>query len=409
MGGISMKRNHVKKAIAVTAFAMMLVMIISSCGNKKSSLEDLQKVTTNTEDKSNNFASGLIANTDTGYYTWNIDKKHMMYFDNESEKQVILCNRPDCEHKYDADGSVTTDVKCNGYFSDEYSKNHILTYGNSIFLIKKVNKKGLYLTQIAENGHYREDLLCLTENTSEESLNNIILHRGYCYFAIESMKDNIAVSELYRVQLKKDAKPIKIDEIQGTSPIIMHIKGYEDEVYYVKFTCNSESLNNLLDAKMSYELKKYDIKTETISDVLDENIDDYVVDTVNNVLYYHRCGEAVYKCDLNTLQTEQIYSDNNLILCKLMYDGTNIYIDNLQTYICDGDIERKIYAIDSYGNIVKKIECPVTFDKGIFECGDSKYLFNYTYDYWNYIGKDSLNQNNNDVITQEEWKQIEWE
>ena len=29
------------------------------------------------------------------------------------------------------------------------------------------------------------------------------------------MKDNIAVSELYRVQLKKDAKPIKIDEIQG--------------------------------------------------------------------------------------------------------------------------------------------------------------------------------------------------
>ena len=160
-----MKRNHVKKAIAVTAFAMMLVMIISSCGNKKSSLEDLQKVTTNTEDKSNNFASGLIANTDTGYYTWNIDKKHMMYFDNESEKQVILCNRPDCEHKYDADGSVTTDVKCNGYFSDEYSKNHILTYGNSIFLIKKVNKKGLYLTQIAEDGHYREELLCLTENT----------------------------------------------------------------------------------------------------------------------------------------------------------------------------------------------------------------------------------------------------
>ena len=51
----------------------------------------------------------------------------------------------------------------------------------------------------------------------------------------------------------------------------------------------------------------------------------------------------------------------------------------------------------------------MTFDKGIFECGDSKYLFNYTYDYWNYIGKDSLNQNNNDVITQEEWKQIEWE
>lgn len=147
-----------KKLLAITVISLSL--LTTGC-KSTSNLENLQDVTINTEDKGAYFPNRSIANVDSGYYMWDESNNYLMFYDKESQQQVLLCNKPDCEHNIDETGTISKNEKCNAYCSSNYNKDKVWTYGDSILLLQFVDKKGLCLTQISSDGSERKELVCI--------------------------------------------------------------------------------------------------------------------------------------------------------------------------------------------------------------------------------------------------------
>ena len=366
-----MKAEMIKKGLLSISFLCMLATVCG-CG-KSAALEDLSEVTENTSDQSNYFPGNSVAETQNGYYMWDVSGKHLLFFDKESKKQVLLCNKPDCEHQIVSAVEIETPEDCSSYFSSDYVMNKIWAYGNGLFVLQKVEGEGLYLTQISSDGSIRKPLVCLSENTKEEV--SLIVHNGFAYFSKGASDGTEGTRELYQVELKENAKSEKIDEITGTIPLITHIKGYGDDIYYVVFHCENYDAENVLDATMYYQLKKYDTAAKECSTVSEELIDDYVIDEADEMLYYHVCGGDVYKMNLKDASVEDIYQDDTLALARLAYDGTYVYVDNFQSYISGAAAERKVLAIEKDSMEQTEIVPDENTGNNLFEYGDGAYMF----------------------------------
>lgn len=366
-----MKKKVATRGI-ITISVLSIWVGICGCGDT-AALEDLSAVTENTEDQSSYYPGNSIASTENGYYMWDVSGSHLLFFDKETKKQVLLCNKPDCEHKISSSLEIETGEDCNSYFSSEYVMNKIWAYGDSLLVLQQVSGEGLYLTQISSDGSIRKPLVCLSDNTKEDV--SLIVHEGYAYFSKGASEVEEGTKELYKVELKEGAEPEKIDEITGSIPLITHIKGYGNQIYYVTFRCEDYDVENALDATMYYQLKKYDTSTMESSLVSEESIDDYVVDEEENILYYHVCGGDVYKMNLADSSIESIYQDSDLILCRMAYDGEYVYVDNFQSYISGAAAERKVCAIGEDGTIAKEIATNAETGNSLFEYGDGAYMF----------------------------------
>lgn len=365
-------KKHIIKTVILTMALCSILIGSSGCGSNKA-LEDLSTVTENTSDQSNYFPGNSVAETKNGYYMWDVSGKHLLFFDKESKKQVLLCSKPDCEHKITSAVEIETPEDCSSYFSSDYVMNKIWAYGNSLFVLQKVEGEGLYLTQVSSDGSVRRPLVCLSENTEEEV--SLIVHNGFAYFSKGTSDGTEGTRELYQVELKENAKPEKIDEITGTIPLITHIKGYGNNIYYVVFHCENYDAENVLDATMYYQLKKYDTAARECSTVSDELIDDYVVDEADGMLYYHVCGGDVYQMNLKDSSVEDIYQDGTLALARLAYDGTYVYVDNFQSYISGAATERRVLAIEKDSMEQTEITPDENTGNNLFEYGDGAYMF----------------------------------
>lgn len=389
-----------KKLLAITVISLSL--LTTGC-KSTSNLENLQDVTINTEDKGAYFPNRSIANVDSGYYMWDESNNYLMFYDKESQQQVLLCNKPDCEHNIDETGTISKNEKCNAYCSSNYNKDKVWTYGDSILLLQFVDKKGLCLTQISSDGSERKELVCISDNRYSDVI--LTVHNGYAYYSLGKTDSIDGKVSLYKVKLKENEQPVLIDEIEGSIPLITHIKGYGDDVYYVKFYCDNYDEVNPLDADMHYELKKYDTKTEQTSVVVEDNIDDYVLDEQNNMLYYHVCNGDVYKMNMADKTTKCIYTDDKLPLCVMGFDGEYIYIDNSQDYLLKVAEERKIYALDTEGNIVKIISSVNGYDMCLVEYGDDTYMFGEDINYLYVINKKDMFSSSD--IEYDKWKKVD--
>lgn len=388
-----------KKLLLVTAISLSL--LTTAC-KSTSNLTNLQDVTTNTTDKSAYFPNEAIASVDNGYYMWDEFNNYLMFFDKEQEQQILLCNKPECEHSLDSNNTVSASDKCNAYYSSSYNKDNVWTYGDSILLLQAVDQKGLYLTQISADGSERKELVCLSENKYSEV--NLIVHNGYAYYSLGTSDAIDGKVSFYKIKLKENEQPVLIDEVEGSVPLITHIKGYGDDIYYVKFFCENYDATNLLGSDMHYELKKYNVTTELTSTVVEDNIDDYVLDEENNTLYYHVCNGDVYKMNLTDNKSECIYTDTELPLCVMGFDGKYLYIDNSQDYLLQVAKERKIYALDTNGNIVKEIASVNGYNMCLIEYGDDTYMFGADANSLYIIDKEDMFSSSD--IKYDKWKKV---
>lgn len=353
-------------------FGIALAMVSSSgCASNNTKLEKIESITSNIEDNSNYFPGKSFAGNTSGYYYWGYTD-YITFFDLDTKKSVLLCNKPDCQHTITDDNTVKTDKDCNAYYSTDYLTGNIWSYGDSIFVLQKIDKKGLYLTQVSSDSSTRKPIIRLSENT--EAMVELIMNNGYAYYSVAANTTE-GITDLYKVELKENAKSEKIDSVEGASPIISHLKAYNDKVYYVKFYCDEYNAEAPLSVNMNYRLYMYNETSDEIVTVSDKNIDDFAVNVDDNELYYHECGGNVYKASLDDMTPECIYSDSNLILSRIAYDGKYIYVDNFQDVVLEVDDERKIYAIDKDGDIKKRIIAEDDKRKGTVEYGDDKYMF----------------------------------
>lgn len=376
------KIEKIKKGMALLGICT-LTLGIFGCGS--GTMENPSEVTENITDQSTYFPAHSVAKTQKGYYMWDVGGTHLLFFDKDSKKQVLLCDKPDCEHNIVSDIEVETSEECNSYFSSEYVMNKIWAYGDSVYVLQKLNGKGLYLTQVSGDGNGRKPLICLSENLSDDV--DLILHQGMVYFS--RYGENEGEKRLYRAELKESASIEQIDEIQGEVPLISHIKGYGNDIWYVTFHCEGADEGSILDTKMYYQLKKYDTTTQETVAVSEENIDHYALDEEGQVLYYHVCGGNIFKMNLATQEVSEIYQDDTLLLAKISYDGTNLYVDNFQSYISGVADKRVVVCLDENGTLKKQLSLIGDDTISSIECGDENFLFELGSMFWSYMTKDS--------------------
>lgn len=398
---IKIKGDNMMRYKKIVALGITIAVAGLSGCNQSTKLENMESISTNTEDKSEYFPEKFFASNTSGYYYWGYTD-YMTFYDLNTKKSVLLCNKPDCKHVINNDNTIETDKDCNAYYSSVYQNEKVWTYGDCVFVLQKIDKKGLYLTQISSDSTMRKPVIRLSENT--EAIVELIMNNGYAYYSIAANTTE-GTAELYKVELKENAKPEKIDSIEGASPIITHLKAYDDNVYYVKFYSDEYNAQDPLSVEMNYQLYMYNEESDETKAVSDKNIDDYAVNVDDNELYYHECGGNVYKANLDDMTSECIYSDENLILSRIAYDGKYIYVDNFQDVILEVDDERKIYVIDNDGNIKKRVIADDDKRKATVEYGDDKYMFLISSKGYYMLDKGNIYSDEGDTCN--EWMPIE--
>lgn len=374
------------KKINLLLLTIISLSLLATGCKSTSNLTDLQKATTNIEDDTNSYPEHWLTATENGYYMFS-DYGYLTFFEPSTKEMVLLCNSPDCEHKISEDGNIVTDRECTAYYSNSYCTDKIWSYGTDILTLQKIRETGLWLTQVSYDGKERKPLVCISDNT--EDIVTLILHKGYAYYS-KSNSEIAQESELYKVELKKDATPQKIDSISETATNISHLKVAGDELYYVKSNIAVRDNDNPLDSELDYKLYKYNIESGEISKISDENIDNYAIDNENNILYYHVCKGDLYKMNMEDYTTKDIGQDVDLFLCKMTYNDEHLYLDNLQSMALGLDSGRKVYVLDTDGNLVKTIKLEGELFAGVLEYSEGDYIFCKDLMNWYIIDKNDL-------------------
>ena len=134
---------------------------------------------------------------------------------------------------------------------------------------------------------------------------------------------------------------------------------------------------------------EYDFATGDTRKVIDADVCDYHADTENQMLFYFVQGIGLYAYDMTQGSNTLIYpAEDELIQCKMSYDGKNLYLFNNgagRATETKARTQRYCYVLDTKGNQIAKILC-----NGVVYFGDTDYLFEENADNLEYMKKENL-------------------
>ena len=136
-------------------------------------------------------------------------------------------------------------------------------------------------------------------------------------------------------------------------------------------------------------LFEYNYATGDTRKVIDADVCDYHADTENQMLFYFVQGTGLYAYDMTQGSNTLIYpAEDELIQCKMSYDGKNLYLFNNgagRATETKARTKRYCYVLDTKGNQIAKILC-----NGVVYFGDTDYLFEENADNLEYMKKENL-------------------
>ena len=111
------------------------------------SLQDNQNVHSNTNNKGEKMVyiePGKISNFDKGYYYINHEnnRNNIKYFDYYAEKEIYLCNKPNCKHDTE---------ECSSYL-DATKSNDLFVYNDYLYLISGIDETETVKVSMGEEG-----------------------------------------------------------------------------------------------------------------------------------------------------------------------------------------------------------------------------------------------------------------
>ena len=174
----------------------------------------------------------------------------------------------------------------------------------------------------------------------------------------------------------------------GTGASIDRGRSFGDKLYFVirEYTKNKETKAVSSDYKGLFE---YNFATGDTRKVIDADVCDYHADTENQTLFYFVQGTGLYAYDMTQGSNTLIYpAEDELIQCKMSYDGKNLYLFNNgagRATETKTRIQRYCYVLDTKGNQIAKILC-----NGVVYFGDTDYLFEENGDNLEYMKKENL-------------------
>ncbi len=282
----------------------------------------------------------------------------LYYYDNASDKAVIVCNKPDCEHINNVD-----DSECNAFFpmAKFFPDKGIAYYDDSIYLLGQSgdgNKTSVSIYKVSKDGVQREEVCKLFSTSDINTVGFFTVHRGYAFWSLFPEGS----TQLYSMKLDAPGNISTVYEGEGFAPYILSMAGSGDYMYFEYNDATDETYekfeNTLYRIKLGSdsveELKKGDGSTFTV---------------MGNTAFY--ISENKYLCafDLNTREESKIYelTDNER---SIVNDEKYIYLSNWDPIVTDRDY--KIVVLSPSGDVVDTISIP---ECDFFMGGDSNNLF----------------------------------
>lgn len=336
-------------------------------------------------DDSQNYWQGIglhdFTAAEDGYYYLTSDIEYLRYFDYQTKKSVLVCAKPECDHKM----SVT----CNAYMGlGLYVPDNIYYYNNSLYYMKYAGGTSI-LTRMDTDGSNRKEIGEIMPS-GQDSSTHLVFHGDYAYayyLYVHYGLDEEYTEVIKRISLK-DGSTKDVFEVKGTNISVADVRSYGDKLYFLV----QEQAKKGSTTSKTRGLYTYDYTTEEIKLVSDEDISDYCFITDKDIFAYYVSGSGLYFSDIKAQTTQlMIKADKTYDMCSLSYDGKYIYMNNLyyqvDSYDRD-DRDKRCMVLNSSGEMVNEISCE---DVRQLYFGDSRCMFAWVDSTGNYAYIDKNN------------------
>lgn len=303
-----------------------------------------------------------IVRSDSGYYY----VKNMMiyYYDIAKNESVVLCNKPNCRHD--------TDEECNGFTVSS----RILYQSGHLYLLSLNENNENILEEVNQSTGERKTVISLGADAATQ----YTLCNDNIYFANDS-SDNLgetSTAYVYKTSLK-DGKKETVYEYTDIDCSIGTLKSYGGKVYFLLKGTEKSEKGYMAKGKGLYCI---DDATGSVSELSDEDIQDYCIDYNENNLYLYKISDGLYKWNLkDNSQTRIFEADEQTLLANVSFDGNYVYMSNhvwkiyAKAFYKLGDtVEDKIWVFDSSGACISEIPIDSLNCSNVF-FGDKENLF----------------------------------
>ena len=245
------------------------------------------------------------------------------------------------------------------------------------------------LVRISKDGSVHERIMPVGVAADQSSYYSYVFSDDNTIYMVYNAPDYTGEERtinLEKIDLK-NKKKTTVYSYTGQGACIAYLKVLNQDVYFTQV----DSVDNMY----IYYLMKYNIESQQVEQVLDENINSYVL-SENGKLFYFTYSKGIFCYDLNTKERKQIYAcDKETQYVSLTYNGKYLVVDNmLNQYYYDENSEHKLFIVDLDGRILNTISA-----EGLFvELSDKNYVFAEKWGSdgigWVYIKSDDITKNN---------------
>lgn len=315
--------------------------------------------------------SESIVKLNDGYY---INNGYLKYFDTDTNEQIYLCSKPDCEH-YGA-----REWECNSNIDSNFNQ-RIYSYKDKLYLFRRTGND-IYLIEHTTDGsgEYKE-LFKVGECFDKVDRDD------FASWGMVFMEDDVYVFTYYpyfeeaevtitRYSLSTGkGEVITSNEFTGEYLWLSCVRGYGNKLFYCMQTLDVDNFGATDENKSGVFV--YDSETKnTIQLFRGESVRSFSVNEEANEIYYYSTGVGLKKAKLDKLGEEAtliVKADTTSQFVDMSFDGKYIYTDNTiwnnwTGHACGYYLN--IYDIN--GEKINSFELDAFED---IEWGDDKYLW----------------------------------
>lgn len=385
-----------KKFLSIS-IVLFCICFLCSCSQKEKFLEDTyiegQDYQYMYEDRE--VHASTQAKGENGYYLFL--RNFLYFFDNETQKIVPLCNRPDCLH--DKEENEEQKERCHAYFYNPMDDLQIQYYDGNLYSINSHtdNLEECVLYKIPLDGSERT----IIKTFDRTKITYWITHRGYLYYMTghysftDEEGGTVSGDEgFFRLSLKNPSAAIEqiYETPKGLYGSEIHTpKAYGNHIYFtlLSYTASSKIITPKNEWQYTYNrMFNYNIRTKELTEIT-INDDCYVghIEFYKDKLLFRGAypyereqkmhygrGRQWYTADLDGSNRKKFfYTDYKWD--ALYCDGKYIYEDNYSRLTALQSKEEQRYRVyDLNMNLIDTIKLPFDGPTDLV-IGDEHYLW----------------------------------
>lgn len=299
--------------------------------------------------------SAMMVSSGEGYYFFVQDQ--LFYYDINSKTCVLVCGKPDCEHKNYA--LVNEDNQCNAFIPSDmfYYEKGFSYYDGDLYLLGK-NSKDKYavsIYRISPDGSEREEVCKIFSISDQNDIGEFAVHRGYAFC---SLRTSESAAALYRVNLKSCEADI-ICEADGMASEFNRIAGSGNYIYFSKLCSEDDTYE-----KWIGKICRADIESGNVEEICD-NLGSFAVIEESVYFLNFKNPDFVYVCDTVSKEVKELIKApdaSNMLLT----DGKYLYL------YYDSENSDTVNIVSTDGKIIDKIKVPNFY---LIQGGGMDFLF----------------------------------